>query len=411
MEFNFKIQLLGYYNKENQCMNPEQKYVQEAETLVKLLSKSFDGLTSDMESSFSAALRGDAVFIFRNHYGDLFAYYPCKQLARITNVKYNSQDIIKVKRAYKNWFIPGKKFIIDKNAVNEVPFKTLSGKNYMIGICPDSIYLNRDDYYIKIGNSVYAIYWDETICMDDLKALILHKWIYLRESKMSDYCGDCNGWDYSGCDMDRCREDCDGCGGRRYKCNNSCFNKRHKIAITLCLRSLTIKKEIQEGLNILDKISKPFSTEADTLWKNSQPLFTSLKKNYQFIQNQFGDIDIMQKFLQKLENTATLQYMRHRKEPLIEIKVYKEEIISRYIIPLSSLRVEQSFNGILWFKQLNTTMSFNTYDYVSDTFVREEYHLDNKQKYSYLLDKKILAKFICITLELKENDQYECRIN
>ena len=410
MDFNLPIQLLGFYNKINQHMHPEQIHVKDAETLAQLLSKSFAGLQSNVNSSFSAALRGDAVFIFRNNKGDLYAYHPCQGIARITDVRYDSKHILKVKRAYKKWFIPGEPFIINKKAPNGVLFDTLSDKSYMVDIYPNSIYRNRDDYYIKLGTSSYAIYFDDVIGLDDLKTLILHKWICLSETKMSEYCGDCDGWDYSGCDMDRCREDCNGCGGRKYKCNNSCFNYRHKIAITLCLRALTIKKELYEAIKILDEICKPHSMNADDLWETYQPLFASLEDNCKYIQQYFARNDDMQNFLNKLDEAFELQNARHSKSQLIEIKEYELRKTTSFKIPVSDVNIEQYTTGLLWSKKIHTKISFNTYDHLSDTYIDKEYSLCKEQKYSYLLDKQLILKSTCIILEQKNDGLFECKV-
>lgn len=100
MEFDFEIQLLGYYyNVINQRMNAEQFRVEEAKQLANLLAQSFAGLSSDVNSSLSAALRGDAVFIFHDRNSHLYAYYPAQNLARITEIRYDR--ITKAKRAYK----------------------------------------------------------------------------------------------------------------------------------------------------------------------------------------------------------------------------------------------------------------------------------------------------------------------
>lgn len=82
---------------------------------------------------------------------------------------------------------------------------------------------SKIEYFIHIKGSTYAIRWHNPIAVSELKKIIFHKWVCLDERKSSDFCGNCDGWDYSGCDMDRCREECEGCGGRRYKCNNRCF--------------------------------------------------------------------------------------------------------------------------------------------------------------------------------------------
>lgn len=286
---------------------------------------------------------------------------------------------------------------------------TLSDQSFWFSILANSIYNYRGDYYIKLGKSVYAIYLDEIMGIGELRTLILNKWICLGETDMSTYCGDCNGWDYSGCDMNRCRNDCDGCGGRRFKCNNTCFNHRHKIAVGICYRGLTGQKELDEGLRILSEVRKPFALIADKLWDNSQSLLVSLLRNCQFVQKYLGEIDIMQEYERQYEQVSRLQKMRYIKGDLVEIKERRGVEFRSYLIPFTDLHVECDCSVFLWLKK-NTRLCFNTYDAVSDSLVNKEYKLKDYGNYvQFFNDKKELNKLKVIRLEQTEGDVYECK--
>lgn len=96
MDFNFKIRLLGFYNEENQRMDEEKFKKEEAKLLAELLDKSFSEIDSDVDTSFVTALKGNGVFIFRDAKYNLYAYYPHKHLAKITEVRYNKKVIMKL---------------------------------------------------------------------------------------------------------------------------------------------------------------------------------------------------------------------------------------------------------------------------------------------------------------------------
>ena len=84
--------------------------------------------------------------------------------------------------------------------------------------------------------------------------------IYSKSEGISDdECEDCDGYDYSDCDMNRCKDDCEHCGGRQYVCNDSCFYHRYKTCLKIISDNSLIEEELKEGMDLLHKISAPNS--------------------------------------------------------------------------------------------------------------------------------------------------------
>lgn len=118
MEFNFKMRLIGYYNKPNQNMREEQEQVEDALLLAKLLERSFSFLQEDVQDQplFLSILKGNTVFILKGEDGKLYAYYPYKKIARITKVKYVKADVTPMPFEYKAWFVPGQEISVHKKS-------------------------------------------------------------------------------------------------------------------------------------------------------------------------------------------------------------------------------------------------------------------------------------------------------
>lgn len=398
--------MLGFYNEENQRMNEEKYKKEEASLLAELLDKSFSEIDLSVDTPFATALKGNGVFIFRDAKYNLYAYYPHEHLARITEVCYNKKMINEVGLNYKGWFIPGHPFIIGPTPTNMVDFCSLSGEWTSFKLDKDFVYKSWNDYFIKLGKSTYAIDYQKLIDIAELRKLILHKWIYLDERDMQNECGDCDGWDYSGCDMDRCREDCDGCGGRRYKCNNSCFKFRHKVAVAICYYSEDIEKDLSEGLKILDEIEKPHSIAADNLWEQYQDLLRLLLKDCNFIQRHFENIKVVNEFVKQYSSVSLLQAKRHEKNSAVEIIFSNNR---SFLISLKDISIRIEYESFLFRTRKYGILSLEGYDSYSDALVQREIRLEEykkKEEIEKLISKKNSGTLKCIRLIKNVDDSY-----
>lgn len=217
MDFNAKLRLIGFYNKPDQNMKCEDSFVEEANTLASLLGVSFASLLDNEETDtfFKEVLTGNVVFILKNEDNWLFAYYPKKQIARISRVVFNKNDINSVPLKYKSWFVPG------------YPVEIKQTSQYKIST-------RGKDIFISYNGKELPLEWNEGyISVKELHELLECKYTMLSETQTS--CGFCDGYDYTYCDRDRCRKEseidyeaCKGCGGRRYICTEErCFTKRY----------------------------------------------------------------------------------------------------------------------------------------------------------------------------------------
>ncbi|OUP31197.1 hypothetical protein [Bacteroides sp. An19] len=374
MEFNFKMRLLGYYNTDNQRMNEENFRKDDAKVLASLFDKTFANIPDNADVLFAQALRGHGVFIFRDNDYNLYAYYPYEHIARITEVRYSVNAIIKASPGYKKWFVPGEPFVIEQVYDNNVLFYDLSKNEKKIRLTEKFLYKSREDYYIKLGNSEYAIKWNGEISISEMKKLILHRWTCLDERRMKDYCGNCDGWDYSGCDMERCREDCEGCGGRRYKCNNSCFYHRHSTAIVICYIPELITEELNKAIELIKSVMNSSSEKCLDDWQYD--VLCSLRDDCDFIQEYLNvDMEVIDSFRRKF---STILYLHeHKNAILVEVKVRKsdEESVS-YLLPLESISVSKKVGSVLFvFKNIYMILSLNGYDCYSNANINETFSL------------------------------------
>lgn len=408
MDFNFEIQLLGYYNVIDQRMNAEKKSVEDAENLASLFAKSFAEAEIDEDSWFATLLKERTVFIFRNRNNWYYAYYPYEHIARINGVRYDREAITTVPREYKNWFIPGMPFIIEKDAI-DVQFCDLKKNWHSVEIYPNSIYRYIDEYRIRLDGSVYPILLKKSIGIEKIHSLITHEWTCLVEKYTSDYCQNCDDkWDYSGCDEDRCRDDCEGCGGRKLKCP-SCFCHIHEVAIVINYLGNVVRKDLDEGERILEKIMEPHSKGADSLWEEEQPLFSSLLRDCYLLEEYFGPIEFVESYTQKYKQAKKLQDIRHSNIKTLDIYERSNGQNRLYRISLKNLHVKKESAGFLWLQKIYT-LSFKAYDFLSDTFIERKYPLDRTRKYSFFNDDNNKNKLICINLFLLKNGTYSCEI-
>lgn len=114
MDFNFKLRLLGYYQFKNQKMNPEELRVEDAQQLAPLLSASLDSILTNPQADefIKKAIAGNAVFIFKDEAGQLYAFHTTSKNAKLTSVRYSKDIINVVPLKYKRWFVPGNPIIL-----------------------------------------------------------------------------------------------------------------------------------------------------------------------------------------------------------------------------------------------------------------------------------------------------------
>lgn len=378
MNFDFKIRLLGYYNSENQTMNPESIHVEDAERLAKLLDDSFSEFLNDervVDNRLLEAFKGKGVFIFKDERSHLYAYSPSTHIARISDVKYDRRVINIVDLSYKNWFVPGELFVI--TTLRKAKFCDLSGNTFEYRENLVSVNKLRDDYFVHCSNSSFVIRWNGTISIQDMKDLVLHRWFFLRERVSSDFCGDCDGWDYSGCDMTRCRHDCEGCGGRRYKCNNSCFFYRHKMCVELCVANNFMEDDLNPAFKYIEELETPFSANC-----NIPNELISLYEDCVLVKKYAPEYELIECFISKFDSLARLFNFRRNVNNINKVQLIVRSsfgLKKQYLMPVNNFSIEEDEGFLFWGGYQNLIVE--GYDYNSDSLIQKQsYPLLQKNK-------------------------------
>lgn len=118
-----ELRLLGFYQLPKQNMNPESKYVECAKKLEEYLYESFKKIESiNSPDSIIKDLYRTGVFIFKDKKSKLYAYFPKKRIARISEVKYNKKYIKEASFSYKAWFKVGQDFF-KNNDIEQSPLR------------------------------------------------------------------------------------------------------------------------------------------------------------------------------------------------------------------------------------------------------------------------------------------------
>lgn len=399
MDFKNKVRMIGFYNKPNQTMKTEDKYVEEANELSKLLKISFDYLikNENVDAIFKSVILGNSVFILKDENNNLLAYYPFKGISRLSNVVYDRKNITQIPLQYKSWFIPGHEIEIYKS--NKVR-KNNDKDNYIIST-------SGSDFLVTKGKRTLPLNWDEDkyISIQELYSLINDSWVYLYEYETDSDCSDCDGYDYSNCDYSRCNNKCEKCGGRRYICNNSCFNYRYKIALNLSLNFNQISYDIKP---LIEKLSQ-FRKKHNIINKEI------FDKNYEILEKTYKHCTKVSNYM-NIDNTDIERYMENFNYCSIlnkERKNFKvNHTITIYIngkkkYCISKKNIECIDHAWFWVRYHLETEE-DTYNYVSDSLIEIDYKLkfDTKEKQKKFKNDFDQMKIKTIYLKGDKSDKY-----
>ena len=138
LSYNKCLKAIGFYDNINQKMNPEVFLTDDAAVLADKLKKSVEGFYPDQEVKekgidiyaekidsgnfgydFIEMSRSAFVIIFRDVEYNLYAYFPKDGTVKITNVKYNPEEINIMPRCFRGWFKPGELFMAKTDVEDE----------------------------------------------------------------------------------------------------------------------------------------------------------------------------------------------------------------------------------------------------------------------------------------------------
>lgn len=390
MDFHHKVRLIGYYNKPNQTMGDEQEYEEEAIQLAQLLAVSFCSLNKKVDPVFRSILHGNTVFLLKSEENELFAYYPYKNIARITKVVYNKKYITPIPYDYKSWFIPGDEIWVKERSDERKPPKIIKPQQYTVTTA-------GSDFLITIqGKHTLPLNWSKNtyISIKDLSTLIADSWVYLSEYETEKECGDCDGYDYSNCDYSRCKGDCETCGGRRYICNNSCFNHRYKKALKIGLNWEKINEELNPLFDILSRVMQPNDPQ-DThlLAEYSKPLQTAYSHCKYLSQYFPASTNSLGKFVKRMNYCEKLNKARE--------DIHNKTLLTLYIGSLKVFCVNRDdvrcANHALFWKKYHIETIRKTYNLINDSFVSFDYKLkfstkDKRNEFVKLFESQNINK-------------------
>lgn len=360
---NIKMRIIGFYNKPSQRMKPEENETDLAVTLAGLLKISFKTLTdnAEVDAIFRSVLQGNCVFILKGDNGSLYAYQPSMNIARISDVKYSKSAITQVPLIYKGWFYPGEEIpLIKEKEKKDVDKKTHSKSRYTITTSGDDFLLT------DINNKrTLPLDWDKNnyISISNLNKLISHRWSSLYEYQTSEDCDGCDGYDYSNCDMSRCKNDCEHCGGRKHICNNSCFNHRYASALRIWVDETEATNLIQPLLKKLKEANSPHCKQYKELFNEIEPKLEPLRFELSLFtdcwSSNFGGYNDLRDELYIYEKLA------HARD-----KAKTETPFSLYGLKVSPSNVKFTRHGFLFWHKWHLESTGEAYDYNADRFVR-----------------------------------------
>lgn len=370
-----KMRLIGFYNKPDQNMKPEERNPEAAELLASSLKKSFKSLLDNpsVDDVFRSVLKGKSVFVLKDENGKLYAYYPLKNLARVNDVVYYKPDVTAVPLIYKGWFYPGEAIPLITKKQAAVNGSNEKKSLYKVSSC-------GQDFLITWNGKTLPLDWGEDIHItySELRNLLSHKWVVVTEFDTSDRCGDCDGYDYSRCDMDRCKDDCENCGGRRYICHNGCFYHRHDKACEIHLKYDEIYAVTEPIIDVLKKAITPHCKNYHELFESIKPRIASLAKDLSPLLAFFsiGNYQALLAFMKSYEDLAVARDKARVETPL--------EI---YGIKVSPSDVKVNRHGFMFWHKWHIESAEKAYDYVEDRFVYFDFKL-------YTPDEHVIEKLI-----------------
>ena len=407
MDFNTKLRIIGFYNKPNQDMKPEDCFVEEANTMASLLSISFSSLLNNEETDtfFKGFIEGNSVFILKNEDNWLLAYYPKKQLVRISNVIFNKKHINSVPFKYKSWFVPG------------CPIEVKTTSKYKVST-------RGKDYFISYNGKELPLKWNLSyISVKDLYKLLECKYTELSEYKTIEVCNHCDGYDYRYCDEDRCRKEheydneaCEGCGGRRYKCTEEkCFNKRYDNAYVINLNQSEVDSLQFKIKEILGKLSSPNCQDIEGVLSKNKLIIDEFVSIRNYLYTYGWELDVWDAYIEYKK----LQEFRDSKDQIEWILVETDTI--SYKVCVDGIYIKRSglFFVDYYLKTVEKTLECEddcnciireegkTYDSISDSFVEFSFPLcfSSKKLRDLFIDSMSSKKVSKI--ELVKNNENE----
>lgn len=242
------------------------------------------------------------------------------------------------------------------------------------------------DLLIHLGRKTIALDWSEEhrITISNLNKVIKHRWTYLQEHDTDWGCDDCDGYNYDNCDMFRCKNDCEHCGGRRFVCNNGCFYHRYKTCVTIECNSNNAKNDLNEVLAIVKRIESPHSEYEQILMEHGSSL-EQLYSECGFVSS-YCSCDVIDSYLSHYENMKKKVDCRRIKDnDRVKFTIHEDGDTKKYMVSKESLSVK-NHGFIPLFGKIDILI--DGYDSITDDFIS----IKMIAKFANHNDKELLKK-------------------
>ena len=419
MNFDIKLKLVGYYSGDKQNMYPEKRFIEEAAKLNELLEKTFQqtfsgesGIVSEDVATFYESFLKDSVYILKDEDKNLYAWFKAKHIARISRVKYDRDCIIPIPIEFQSWFVLGEPIpknettnrFFDKNDSQEIVLYDTNDNKHVFQEKDLIITTAGSDLLILLNKKRYALSWSpkERITIKELKRLILHRWSYLQEIPTNSLCGSCDGWDYSNCDDDRCRNVCEGCGGRRYVCDKRCFNNRYETCVQIQTYRNAGENEISEAQNYIRAIMKPNSDHLQLMEMHKdflETLFNECASYPLYHDNLSNYCDEYNRLMDKEKARAI------HKDKFVNVTVIRHNKKQHFLLPNNSFDIEEPFFLFFWKAK---TLNIEGYNKLTDDYIQSQsIYLDFSKGYKkdVFLAHINNLDFSALTLDIDERNK------
>lgn len=258
------------------------------------------------------------------------------------------------------------------------------------------------DLLVHLGRKTIALDWPEEhrITISNLNKVIKHRWTYLQEHDTDWGCDDCDGYNYDNCDMFRCKNDCEHCGGRRFVCNNGCFYHRYKTCVSIECDNIIAKNDLSEALTIVKSIESPHSEYEQILMEHGSCL-EQLYSECGFVSS-YCSCDAIGTYLFRYENMKRkVDCRRLNDNDRVIIVIHEDGVTKRFVVSKESLSVSNHGFIPIFGK---TDILIDGYDSITDDFskIKITTKLANRKDKEMLKKAKEQSNIHSITLAIKK---------
>lgn len=255
----------------------------------------------------------------------------------------------------------------------------------------------------KIGRPL-DISEENRITFSFLYKFLVHPWIYLEEYDTDEGCGNCDGYSYANCDMNRCKNDCEHCGGRRYICNNSCFYHRYDYAFEIKYNDEYLK-DIDKVRPFVHQIIKPFCPNWSEIYEENKSEISRVITSCENLFYTSDDIpDVAKDFLEDCSAMHLLMKCRVDDSPTITIEYQNPSRNEKKTFFRRDVAARTTHGGFMWLFKTGTCLEANGYNSAGDVMDCCELYLKKSETYPNLVGIIYTKKLRHVVVNRKDGE-------